>query len=497
MIYRDPSAASSERYDLVIIGGGIYGCALALESARRGMRPLLIERDDFGQHTSWNSLRIVHGGIRYLQGFNLKRYFESIAERSWFLAHFPDLVHPLPCLMPLYDRGLRRPSVLAAAIKVNDLLSRNRNDAIRRLESRIPAGRSVTRQETLSLFPMADTKGLTGGGLWYDAVMPDSQRLIIEILRWAVASGATALNYLAAEQLLVGNRGVQGVVGRDTKSNEFFEYRAPVVVNCCGPWSREVAERLDRDFPVLFRPSLALNVVLDIEPPFKTAVAVTGRHRGARTYFLYPWKGRVLAGTYHAATNRGARETERPVEQAERFLVELRDTLPGLQASMNDVLRILWGLLPVKTAGTVDLTVREVILDHASVGGPEGLYSVSGVKFTTARRVAEKALRVIKRKSGERLLPLAIAGPPAIEAPPRWPDFQRLIRDDASRARAIAKRIVEEEAALELSDLLLRRTDWGLCATQADEVAEQVGGLIDWGSARGTNTIATPEGESP
>lgn len=491
MIYRDPSAASRDRYEMIIIGGGIYGCALALEAARRGMRPLLIERGDFGQHTSWNSLRIVHGGIRYLQSIDLKRFFESVAERTWFLAHFPDLVHPLPCLMPLYDRGLRRRSVLAGVIMANDLLSRNRNDPIRRPDRRIPAGRSVTRQETLSLFPLADREGLVGGGLWYDAVMPDSQRVIMAILHWAVSSGATALNYVEAERLLVQNQEVCGVVGRDTRSHQGFEFRAPVVVNCCGPWSSEIAERFDRATPELFRPSLALNVVLDIKPPFKTAVAVTGKHRGARTYFLYPWKGRVLAGTYHAPSNGAAKAAERPVAETERFLAELRDAIPDLEASTDHVRRILWGLLPVKQAGTVDLTVRERILDHASSGGPQGLYSVSGVKFTTARRVAEKALRLIKRKAGERLSPFVSAAPPAIETPPPWPEFQRLIEDNPSQARAIARRIVDEEAVLDLSDLLLRRTDWGLCATNIEDVAETVGGLIPRGSEAGANA-ATP-----
>ncbi len=336
-----------------------------------------------------------------------------------------------------------------------------------------------------------------GGGLWYDAVMPDSQRVIMAILHWAVSSGAAALNYVEAERLLVENREVCGVVGRDTRSNQWFEFRAPVVVNCCGPWSSEIAERFDRAAPELFRPSLALNVILDIEPPFKTAVAVTGKQKGARTYFLYPWKGRVLAGTYHAPGNRAAAEAEPPVDEAECFLAELRDAIPGLGASMDHVLRILWGLLPVKRAGTVELTVRERILDHASSGGPQGLYSVSGVKFTTARRVAEKVLGLIKRKAGERLPPLVSEEPPEIGTPLPWPEFQRLIGDDPSQARAIARRIVEEEAVVELSDLLLRRTDWGLCANNITEITQKFGGLLSWGAEEGANAVAPPERESP
>lgn len=116
MIRRDPAAAAQESYDLIVIGGGIYGIALALESSRRGWRPLLLERGDFGGETSLNSLGIVHGGLRYLQSLDIIRFRESVAERRWFLAHFPDLVEPLKCLMPLYGGGLRRRSVIAAAL---------------------------------------------------------------------------------------------------------------------------------------------------------------------------------------------------------------------------------------------------------------------------------------------------------------------------------------------------------------------------------------------
>ena len=99
-IPRLPVESASKQYDLLVIGGGIYGIALAFEAARRDYRTLLLERDDFGGGTSWSSLRIIHGGLRYLQTLDLRRFRESLAERRWFLRHCPDLVRPLPCLRP-------------------------------------------------------------------------------------------------------------------------------------------------------------------------------------------------------------------------------------------------------------------------------------------------------------------------------------------------------------------------------------------------------------
>src|SRR5689334_6547067 len=145
---RDPRTAAAGSYDLLVVGGGFYGAMLTLEAARRGLSVMLVERDDFGGATSWNSLRIVHGGLRYLQSLDLSRYRESVAERRWFLEHFPDLVEPLPCLMPLYDppRGgwLRRPAAFRLAFAVDEALSRSQ------------PGRIVDAAETLRLFPAAD-----------------------------------------------------------------------------------------------------------------------------------------------------------------------------------------------------------------------------------------------------------------------------------------------------------------------------------------------------
>src|SRR5690606_18835162 len=130
VIYRDLQRAQEARHDLIVVGGGVHGVMMALEAARRGLRPLLIERGDLGSGTRWNSLRIVHGGLRYLQSFDLPRYRESVAERRWFMRNLPDLVAPLPCLMPLYGNGLRRPMIFRVALKLNDLLSARRNDGV-------------------------------------------------------------------------------------------------------------------------------------------------------------------------------------------------------------------------------------------------------------------------------------------------------------------------------------------------------------------------------
>ena len=172
-IIRQPEIAARKTYDVIIIGGGVYGAMLSLEASLRGLRSLMLECNDFGAATSFNSLRIIHGGFRYLQNLNLRRFRESLKERKWFLSSFPELVKPLSCLMPLYGKGLRRPSILKAGLLINEVLSSHRNSGIRE-DRKIPPGRIVNIDKVKDIFPDVDMINLKGGAVWYDAFMPDS-----------------------------------------------------------------------------------------------------------------------------------------------------------------------------------------------------------------------------------------------------------------------------------------------------------------------------------
>ncbi|MFQ5757707.1 MAG: FAD-dependent oxidoreductase, partial [Acidiferrobacterales bacterium] len=303
MIIRQPHSASQETYDLIIIGGGIYGSMLALAASKKGLRPLLIERGDFGEATSHNSLRIIHGGLRYLQNLDLRRFHESVQDRRWFLQNFPDLVKPLPCAMPVYANRLPRLRIYRTALLINDFLSRGRNEGIG-LNSQLPNGKIVSANQICDIFPLVDKRRLKGAAIWYDAWMPDSQRLLIELLRWACGLGATALNYVDALKLFKSKTGVGGVVATDRISGELCEFRAKVVINATGPWCGELAQRFGRAKSLPFNNSLAWNVLFDEAAISKDyAVAVAPKKPGAQTYFLLPWKGRLLAGTGHARWN--------------------------------------------------------------------------------------------------------------------------------------------------------------------------------------------------
>jgi glycerol-3-phosphate dehydrogenase len=381
---RGREGTTAETFDLLVVGGGIQGATLTLEAARRGLAVLLLERGEFGGETTANSLRILHGGLRYLQSLDLPRFRESVGERRWFLRSFPDLVEPLPCLMPIYDppRGgrLRRPAVLRLTLKMNDFLSR---------EEALPKGRWLSPSEVMDLFPGVDRRGLRGGALWHDAVAPEPEKLIASVLRWARSLGAEILDQVEATDLLTAGGRVTGVRAVDRGSGRSREIRARAVVNCAGPWSREVARRFDRDIPRLFRPMLAFNLLFDREPPSRAALAVAAPGAGSQTWFLLPMGDRLLAGTAYVPARGEAGPSE---EEVAGFLAALNAAVPGLNARRDEVARVLWGRLPAAVEGSVVPARRPVIHDHGRHGGPEGLVSVSGIKLTTARAVSEKAL---------------------------------------------------------------------------------------------------------
>jgi glycerol-3-phosphate dehydrogenase len=458
-IERVPERAAERSYDLIVIGGGIHGVALCLEATLGGYRTLLLERADFGGATSWSSLRIIHGGLRYLQSLDLPRFFQSVAERRWFLRHFPDLVRPLPCLMPLYGRGLRKPAVLRLALAANDLLSLGRNGGVAE-EARLPGGRILDASETTALFPNVDRQGLRGGALWHDAVMLSPERVLIEMLRWAVAGGAFALNYVEAERLVVENGEVRGVEACDRLSGERLVFRSPRAFNAGGAGCTSFAKGADPQTPDLFPPALAFNLLLDRPAIAEVAVAIEPRRPGGRMYFVLPWRGRMLAGTFHAPSAKGATEARPTEEQVAAFLDDLNATVPGLELRDGDVVQIYAGLLPARREGDAEPAPRERIHDHGQSAGPKGFYTVVGIKFTTARAVAAATLKKIAAdgRGAPRGNPSCLRPAPAL-------GFRRSAAPEGAHppglelTRESLQALVDQEAVVEPDDLLLRRMD--------------------------------------
>lgn len=201
-----------QRYDVLVVGGGIYGACIAWEAALRGLSVCLIEKYDFGSATSANSLKIIHGGLRQIQHGNLREMRKLVSERGTWMRIAPHLIHPLPVLIPTYGRWAKK--MLAAALWINDLIGRDRN-RIEDLEKFIPAGRIISKRECLELLPDISPTGLTGGAVFYDAQIYNTERLVLSFLRSADTMGADLANYLQARRLLWAGNRILGIEVKD------------------------------------------------------------------------------------------------------------------------------------------------------------------------------------------------------------------------------------------------------------------------------------------
>jgi glycerol-3-phosphate dehydrogenase len=445
------SERSRAEFDLAVIGAGIHGSIAALEASRRGLRVVVLERGDFGGATSWSSLRILHGGIRYLQTMDLARFRSSVRSRSWYVREFGSLVQPLECLMPVYGSGLRRPAFLRIALALNNQL--------RRLWSspeeldRIPAGAFLSAEEVVRRFPAVRRQGLRGGLLWFDGFLPQPQRIVMELLRRARAHGATVLNYAEAKGFSAHDGGASvEVAGRAGGSPESIRCRA--ILNCAGPWAPGLNGIPRPDDSGL---TLAFNLLLD--RPLGSAVTVAvDPAEGGRTYFLCPRGDATLAGTFHARAT--SADTQPADQQVDDFLADLGSAIPDYQVTRDDVLRVLAGTLPAADLSSEEPAGRDVwIAPTDSVP----VFTLVGTKYTTAPLAARKAVDEVVARCFPDMQDINLEGSePDPRIVPDWQTFLAQSADSPETAAALLTAIVQDESVTSLDDLLLRRTDWGL-----------------------------------
>lgn len=485
MIERNPEKIANEHFSLVIAGGGIYGAMLFFLAASNGIKTLLLEQSDFGSGTSYNSLRTIHGGLRNLQNLNFRQFHRFSGERKWFLSNFPGLVKPIPVLMPLYNRKLHRKILFKGAFLAERLLGFSRN-RVMQPEQQLSFGRIADKKEVIEIFPLVDDNGLKGGAVWYDATMPDSQRIIIDLIRSGCDAGGTALNYMQARDLQHQKNIVAGISAMDQIFNKEYSFATNAVVNCAGPDSVKLAKKWHGDFPHLFRKSLAWNILFDREAISGHALAVTPNKRNTQTYFLHPWKGKLLAGTGHAVLDESDTRKLPTDEEILQMITDLNRAIPNLKLKKEEVLHVFSGLLPVKKDKTTLLAKQAVIIDHADFNGPRGFYSLSGVKFTSAHSVATGILKMIFPKmelAGKNAPQITEYQVPGIE---KYAGGNSL----SEPARRKLMQLYKQESCMYLSDLLIRRTTIGDNPREAVRIAKELCEYLDFDKEQSARQMA-------
>jgi glycerol-3-phosphate dehydrogenase len=302
--------------------------------------------------------------------------------------------------------------LMSAAFKLNDLISFDRNRNLKD-GNKISAGRVISKHECLSLCPVLNQSMMTGGGLFFDAQVQNPSRLNLAVLLSAVQSGAVAANYVSANQFLREGNNIVGVCARDVLGGDSFSIRARLVVNCAGPWAGQVLEDLGASVKplltslckafVLVTRRLAAEIAVGVPSRFEYRDSDAVIKKGYRYFFITPWRNTSLVGTFQSPY-RGTPESVTVTEfEIQSAIDEINAALPGAELTRADVTSILKGLVPASgssSQGEVQLKKQHEIYDHATVDGINGLVSVLGVKYTTARSVAEKTVNLVCKKLG-------------------------------------------------------------------------------------------------
>jgi glycerol-3-phosphate dehydrogenase len=476
---REPQALSAHTFDVLVIGGGIYGLTVACDAAQRGLRVALVERNDFGSGTSFNHLRTIHGGLRYLQTLDLARARESIRERRAIARVAPWAVQPLAFVLPLQHSVLRGPLAMRAGFLLDGRIAGDRNDGVPETH-RLPAGRVISREAAQHAYPELQSDDFAAAAVWYDYVAGDADRLTLAWGLSAAAHGAVLANYTVAESLTADGGRVTGATVVDQTSGARLTVRATTVVNATGGGLNRLLDPFHAEvrLPLL----QALNLVTRLPAP---SAAIGGRSASGRNLFVVPWRGRALFGTWESRTTCAPDDLTVGDAHVSAFIEELNQAFPSYRLDADAVTLVHRGVVParVRADGSPALEGHDVIFEHRAQG-LAGLISVAGTKYTTARAVAE---RIVDRLFAWLDRPHR----PSISATTPLPSVDMT-------ADALLRHAARSEMVVTLADAVMRRTTLGaLGCPDTDTIvhaARIVGEQLGWSIDRQQTEIAALRG---
>jgi len=541
------SALAEEQFDVVVVGGGITGAGVALDAATRGYSVALVERADFAAGTSSRSSKLVHGGLRYLQNFDLGLVREALLERQLMVMLAPHIVHPLPLVVAAFD-GASPSRKIGVGLNLYDVMSVERRGRSRpRPRARRGRGaapgdeladdfaawsperhRVISGEEVLELIPALAAREPTSGYLFYDC-QTDDVRLVLTVLGEAERFGAVCANRLDVRELVRDEAGrAAGVKVRDTLGDEEFVVRASNVVNATGVWADRLrpGELHDEAEVPRIRPSRGTHVTLrhdDLPLVGGGAIVPAG---GGRSIFALPWLGRTLLGTTDNDYEGDLDGTHHvpPSDEDVAYLLAAANEYFGTALEPGDLAGAYAGVRPLITSGdpkkSVDISRKAELYETSS-----GMVTITGGKLTTWRRMAKMAVdRLVEREARDapcrtHQIPLGASVDPAslprVDGVPeaaygalagRYGHAAHEVLAVARERAELAAPIVSElpdllaevafaarfEQAQTLGDVLLRRTRVGLLAGRdlgadgavARRVGETLGTELGWDENR-------------
>lgn len=401
---RDLHRLTYSEYDILIIGGGITGATIAWDAALRGLDVALVEMKDFSHATSSASSKLVHGGLRYLKGFEFGLVRESLQERRIWEIIAPHMVYPLKFLIPIKSKKQGR--ILSLGLTLYDLLAFDRNwlsDA----DQKMPRHRKLSVDQTLALEPKLQRDQIAGGLTYYDCQMYAPERLGLECILGAEENGAHVTNYLTVQEYIKEGRSIKGVRAIDQVTGEALEIKSKITVNAAGPWADIVLDWAEEAPPSrrLVR-SKGIHIIVE---KLTDQIALALESESGGHIFVLPWRGHSIIGTTDTVFDGKPEEVCATEEDILGIIEDINSAWPGLNLKREDVLHAYAGLRPLIDTDNQATAANEAedsynasraaeIIDHEEVDNIPGLFSAMGGKWTTSRNVAEQAVDLILAK---------------------------------------------------------------------------------------------------
>jgi len=384
----------SDVFDLIIIGGGINGAAIARDAALRGLKVALFEKRDFGSGTTQYSTRLIHGGLRYLEQFQFGLVLEALQEREHLLKIAPHFVKPLQFVIPEYERSKRSFWYLELGMIFYDVLSFLKS---------LPHHTILwNKHKVLSLEGGLDQKGLKGGVAYYDAQVNFPERLCLAHVIDAQHHGALVKNYCEVQRILVDDRQVKGVEVFDITQNRQDTYYAPIVINASGPWVDKTNELLAQHLQKEIGGTKGSHIVVKRWKDAPDCALYVEAFSDGRPIFIVPWRGDMLIGTTDIPYNKNLDCIYPTISEAKYFITETNRLFPSANLNLKKVIHCYAGVRPlpiVRKEAPGDIPRSHIIRDYAFLG-VKGYISIISGKITTHRSLAQEAVDLVMRKRG-------------------------------------------------------------------------------------------------
>jgi len=367
-------------WDVLVIGGGATGLGVALDSASRGYKTLLLEQSDFAKGTSSRSTKLVHGGVRYMAQGDLLLVMEALHERGLMLKNAPHLTSNQEFVIPVYT--LWDAIMYTVGLKFYDLMA-----------GRLSMGKSyfINSKKTLARLPLLISKKLKGGVVYHDGQFDDS-RMALALAQMCVEKGGLVLNYCKVTSLLKNENGkVNGVMAKELGSGEEFRIKANLIINATGVFADTIARMDNPESKPTIKPSQGVHIVLDKSFLQSSSAIMIPKTNDGRVLFAIPWYNEVVVGTTDTPLTEISLEPV-ALEKEISFILQTAEKYLVKPPRRKDILCIFAGLRPLAANPDNPSSTKEVSRRHKITLSPSGMLTIIGGKWTTYRRMAEETI---------------------------------------------------------------------------------------------------------